>query len=200
MTLPEVKCRVFNNLRLVRPAPANRGLPWPRMTGFTMIRSSSSRPVCSRLAVSVELPGITMSLPGCCLSLASSSSTWFADDLRAGPGGLRQGLRDDDLGSGVHRLRDHWVGLLAGGRGPESGHALIGHAAEHQRAGLAKLRQRELAELLVDVMPGQGLVRVGVIAISAGHHEREHLPHGSPAWSLRAAEGADDPGVPGSSP
>jgi hypothetical protein len=28
-------------------------------------------------------------------------------------------------------------------------------------------------------MPVQGLARVGVIAISAGHHEREHLPHGS---------------------
>jgi hypothetical protein len=28
-------------------------------------------------------------------------------------------------------------------------------------------------------MPVQGLARVGVIAIGAGHHEREHLPHGS---------------------
>jgi len=88
-------------------------------------------------------------------------------------------VREMTILGGVHRLRDLWVGLLAGGRGPESGHALIGHAAEHQRAGLAKLRQRELAELLVDVMPVQGLARVGVIAIGAGHHEREHLPHGS---------------------
>lgn len=51
-----------------------------------------------------------------------------ADDLGAGPAGLRQGLRDDDLGGGVHR-----------------GHELVGRPAGHQRAGLAELRQRELA-------------------------------------------------------
>jgi hypothetical protein len=45
-----VNCRVFSSLRPVLPAPANRDLPWPRMTGFTMIRNSSSRPVCSRPA------------------------------------------------------------------------------------------------------------------------------------------------------
>jgi hypothetical protein len=53
------------------------------------------------------------------------------------------------------------VVFIAGARRPESGHELVGHPAEHQRAGLAELCQRELAELLIDGLPVQGLARVG---------------------------------------
>jgi len=55
-------------------AVRNSDKPSPSTTGLTMIRSSSTSPRRSRLTVRSKLPKIAMSLPGCCLSLVTSSA------------------------------------------------------------------------------------------------------------------------------
>ena len=67
-----------------------------------------------------------------------------------------------------------------GGMGQKAAMPRRGYVAEHQRAlVVAELaRGAKPVELLFYVcVRVQGLAGVGVIAISAGHHEREHLPH-----------------------
>src|SRR6266508_177752 len=104
MTLPALKGLVFTSFRPLRSvAVRNRDLPPPSTTGCTMIRSSSTSPMRSRLTVRSELPKTAMSLPGCRLSLVSSSAT----SEPAAPARHGRGRRGgSDRGAGLVGLAD----------------------------------------------------------------------------------------------
>jgi hypothetical protein len=58
---------------MVSRAVLSTDVPAPSTTGVTMIRTSSTSRIRSRLTVRSVLPRMAMSLPGRCLSSASSS-------------------------------------------------------------------------------------------------------------------------------
>src|SRR5918994_863201 len=68
-------CFVSTSRRsLISPKSPKRRLPLPTTTGWTISRYSSTRSCSISVLASSPLPKTRMSLPSCCLSLATSSS------------------------------------------------------------------------------------------------------------------------------
>src|SRR5262249_20125082 len=166
-----------SRVRLIRSAAVrNRDLPRPSTTGLTMTRTSSTSPIPIRLTVSAELPMISMSLLGSCLSLASTSATLSRISCVEVPWAVWS-VREMTIGARPFILAaTAWSSCSAAGwaSNPPSSRRWPTRTAGCRPPPVAA---GQLVELRVHDRPVEGLAGALVVAVEAGEVKREQLSH-----------------------